>query len=276
MGRFFFRSRQANTAVSKLVWLVAASLVVSSTTLALSAAEAELKVIDSTDYPWHSIGRVNRAGYKSVSACTGTLVAPDKVLTAGHCVVSTKTQKKLPADEVLFIAGVRRDQYADRLEAECLLTIDGYIARGRPKINEIRKDLALIILKEPSKLFPLPPLTPQEARRLRKSTRFLSVGYRRSRPYLPTVVSSCSVLGSQDQVWVTDCNTESGASGGPLMVNTIFGPRVAAVMAAKINDERSIVVPYTQWQDLIKTASCEQADGSPTPAATKKTNELKN
>ncbi|MEO1113475.1 MAG: trypsin, partial [Pseudomonadota bacterium] len=88
---------------------------------------------------------------------------------------------------------------------------------------------------------------------------------RRSRPYLPTVVSSCSVLGSQEDVWITDCNTESGASGGPLMVNTIFGPRVAAVMSSKINDERSIVVPFPEWQELIATASCEGEIGDDAP-----------
>ena len=43
------------------------------------------------------------------------------------------------------------------------------------------------------------------------------------------------------------------------MVNTIFGPRVAAVMSSKINDERSIVVPFPEWQDLIASASCESA-----------------
>lgn len=225
-------------------------------------AKGELKVIDSTDYPWHSIGRVNRAGYKSVSSCTGTLIAPNLVLTAAHCIVSSKTKKKLPADEVLFIAGVRRDEYAARLEAECLIVPDGYVPAGRPKISDLHKDLGLIVLKEPSTLFPLPPLTPDESRRLPKTTRFLSVGYRRSRPYLPTVVSSCSVLGSQKDVWVTDCNTESGASGGPLMVNTIFGPRVAAVMSSKINDERSVVVPFPEWQDLIASASCDgELDG---------------
>lgn len=228
-------------------------------------AEAELKVIDSTDYPWHSIGRVNRAGYKSVSSCTGTLIAPNLVLTAAHCIVSSKTKQKLPAEEVLFIAGVRRDQYAERLEAECLLVPDGYVPTGRPRIGDIRKDLGLIVLKEPSTLFPLPPLTPDESRRLRQSTRFLSVGYRRSRPYLPTVVSSCSVLASREDVWITDCNTETGASGGPLMVNTIFGPRVAAVMSSKINDERSIVVPFPEWQDLIKSASCDREPDGDVP-----------
>nr|WP_319382549.1 trypsin-like peptidase domain-containing protein [uncultured Roseibium sp.] len=238
---------------------VALALVITPAPIQAAHANAELKVIDSTDYPWHSIGRVNRAGYKSVSSCTGTLIAPNLVLTAAHCIVNSKTKKMLPADEVLFIAGVRRDKYAARLEAQCLLVPDGYVPTGRPRIGDIRKDLGLIVLKEPSTLFPLPPLTPDESRRLRQSTRFLSVGYRRSRPYLPTVVSSCSILGSQEDVWITDCNTESGASGGPLMVNTIFGPRVAAIMSSKINDERSIVVPFPEWQDLIASASCEGA-----------------
>ena len=146
------------------------ALVIAPSTAQPALAKGELKVIDSTDYPWHSIGRVNRAGYKSVSSCTGTLIAPNLVLTAAHCIVNLKTKKKLPADEVLFIAGVRRDKYAARLEAECLLVPDGYVPSGRPNISNVNKDLGLIILKEPSTLFPLPPLTPDESRRLRRST----------------------------------------------------------------------------------------------------------
>lgn len=257
----------ANFRVKNLVRLATVLLVVSLTVPVPAAnATAELKVIDSTDYPWHSIGRVNRGGYRSVSSCTGTLVTPNVVLTAAHCIVSPKTQKVIPADEVFFIAGVRRDEYAARLEAECLLTVEGYVSRSRPRISEIHKDVGLIVLKEPSDLFPLPPLTQEESKRLRASTRFLSVGYRRSRPFLPTVVSSCSVIGANSNVWITDCNTETGASGGPLMVNTLFGPRVAAVMSAKINDERSIVVPFLEWQDLVETATCEKPVEDPIPA----------
>ncbi len=271
------KHRPAGSGGGRLAILsVLLAFVLASHTALPAHAKGELKVIDSTDYPWHSIGRVNRAGYKSVSSCTGTLIAPNLVLTAAHCIVSPKTKQKLPADEVLFIAGVRRDEYAARLEAECLLVPDGYVPTGRPSISDIHKDLGLIVLKEPSTLFPLPPLTPDEARRLRQSTRFLSVGYRRSRPYLPTVVSSCSVLGSQEDVWITDCNTESGASGGPLMVNTIFGPRVAAVMSSKINDERSIVVPFPEWQDLIASASCDREPGGEAPLTAPDANQQTN
>ena len=37
--------------------------------------------------PWDAIGQVNVGGCRIAARCTGTLVAPDIVLTAAHCVV---------------------------------------------------------------------------------------------------------------------------------------------------------------------------------------------
>jgi V8-like Glu-specific endopeptidase len=43
--------------------------------------------LDLHAWHWRTIGRI------SVSACTGTLVGPDLVLTAAHCVIDTNTGK---------------------------------------------------------------------------------------------------------------------------------------------------------------------------------------
>jgi protease YdgD len=35
--------------------------------------------------PWDAVGQVNVAGYRIMGQCTGTLVAPNLVVTAAHC-----------------------------------------------------------------------------------------------------------------------------------------------------------------------------------------------
>lgn len=51
--------------------------------------------LTATGYPWRTIGKVLNMG------CTGTLVAPDLVLTAAHCVIDPAT-KKLRTDPFYF------------------------------------------------------------------------------------------------------------------------------------------------------------------------------
>lgn len=215
-----------------------------------------MQVIDSTEAPWPSIGRVNVAGYRSTSMCTGTLITPNVVLTAAHCLYNKRSLRPFPVDDVLFLAGVRRDEYAARLEVKCALPAEGYEAQRQPKLGDVHEDVGILILKEASALPPVPVLRLEEAGVLTKKTRFRSAGYRRSRRFLPTVVPSCRVMDTVAESWVTDCPSESGASGGPLLVETPDGLRVAGVMSARIDDTRSAIVPFLQWQDLLQNATC--------------------
>jgi protease YdgD len=231
----------------------------SAATLAPACA-AELKVIDSTDAPWPSIGRVNVAGYRSTSMCTGTLVAPTLVLTAAHCLYNKTTLKPFPVDDLIFVAGVRREEYSARLEPACFFTSKDYVPRLKPKLGNVHDDVGLIVLKEPSSLPPVPTLTLEDAAILTKDTRFQSAGYRRSRRFLPTVVEDCKVMGTTEDAWVTDCASEAGASGGPLLVETPNGLRVAGVMSAKIDNIRSAIVPFFEWQDLLGNPRCSGTD----------------
>lgn len=231
-----------------------------------SADAIDLKVIDSTDAPWTSIGRVNFAGYKSTAMCTGTLIAPDLVLTAAHCLYNRSTGRPLPVDDLLFIAGVRRDAYSARLVPACALTAEGFELAQKPKLRDIHNDVALIVLKEPSTLPPVPVLAPEEAAILTRETRFQSAGYRRSRRFLPTVVPACRVLGTTEETWVTDCASEAGASGGPLLVETPNGLRVAGIMSARINDVQSAIVPFYAWQELLANPRCPKQSALEAPS----------
>ena len=61
-----------------------------------------------------AIGRVNREGG---GFCTGTLIAPDRVLTAAHCLWDARRQRLLPAGRLHFVAGWRRGTHAGHARA---------------------------------------------------------------------------------------------------------------------------------------------------------------
>jgi hypothetical protein len=51
---------------------------------------------------WQAVGRVNLSGFKSRSYCSGTLVAPDIVLTAAHCLFDQVNGPLITPNRVTF------------------------------------------------------------------------------------------------------------------------------------------------------------------------------
>ena len=50
---------------------------------------------------FHGVGRLNIAGSRF---CTATLIAPDVIVTAAHCLFHPQTGKRVPESELRFVA----------------------------------------------------------------------------------------------------------------------------------------------------------------------------
>ncbi|HYD29918.1 MAG TPA: trypsin-like serine protease, partial [Azospirillaceae bacterium] len=68
------------------------------------------KPLDSQEWPWSAMGRVNQASRRTLGHCTGTLVAPKVVLTAAHCLYNSALHRPAKPHEVHFLAGYRRGE----------------------------------------------------------------------------------------------------------------------------------------------------------------------
>ncbi|MEL6207950.1 MAG: trypsin-like serine protease, partial [Pseudomonadota bacterium] len=86
------------------------------------------EILPLTEQPaWNAIGRVNIAGYKSRRMCSGTLIAPDLVLTAAHCVLGP-TGDPAPAGDIVFVAGWRAGEAAADARGAALDIAPGFLS----------------------------------------------------------------------------------------------------------------------------------------------------
>src|SRR5262245_58806115 len=70
--------------------------------------------------PWQAVGQVNGASYRSISRCTGTLIAPDVVITAAHCLIDAIKGTPLPPHQIHFLAGPPNAPLKTHANAKCL------------------------------------------------------------------------------------------------------------------------------------------------------------
>lgn len=211
------------------------------------------RIVDSWEAPWNAIGRVNIAGYRRRGSCTGTLIAPDLVATAAHCLFDRRSGKPVPLGNIHFVAGQRRDKFLAHAKAKCLRLPDGHRFSREPSMAAFRSDVAVIVLKQSLTIAPVPLAT---AKAPAAGTALVHPSYGRDRPYLLSADSNCRVQGRSEGVLMTDCDTNFGGSGGPVLVREAGALRLLAVMVGIANRRYSAAVEASQWPALRDGRSC--------------------
>lgn len=216
----------------------------------LPAAEPELA----------AIGRVNSEGG---GFCTGTLIAPDRVLTAAHCLWDARRHGLLRSDRLHFVAGWRRGTYAGHARAKLVqhdpaLRFDGTGAPMDPLT-----DWAVLVLEQPiggPELPPLPFAGAADRQSVGEGAPLARVGYSPDRPHMPVLVEPCRLLGAIEggRLLLHDCDASYGDAGSPILLRTKSGYRIVGLQTL-VTNTRSGAVPAAlvvgQARDLPVGAS---------------------
>ena len=160
---------------------------------------------------WQSVGRLDA---EAAGFCTATLISPELILTAAHCVYNTRTGRLIAPSEFTFRAGLRNGRVAAERAVSQVEPHPKYQPRGGSAQQYIRHDVALLRLERPIPTNDLDPfvLHPRKV----SSGPVSVVSYGRNREALPSRQDVCQVMATRHDIMLMDCDVTFGSSGAPV------------------------------------------------------------
>ncbi|WP_147110115.1 serine protease [Tateyamaria sp. syn59] len=218
-------------------WMALFVLALAITTTAV-AEDGRLRSLNSgaDAAGWEAVGRLNIGG---TGFCTGALIAPNLVLTAGHCLFDKKTGDRIDHTQVEFLAGWRNGRASAYRNVRRAVVHPDYTYVGHVKSDGVRNDLALLELEHPIRDGKILPFA--TAARPPRGATVGVVSYATGRSEAPSLQELCRVLAQQDGLLVTSCTVEFGSSGAPIFVIDQGRAQIVSVVSAKAEVEGEAV-----------------------------------
>lgn len=205
--------------------------------LTLQAQTSALQLLETGNDArgWEAVGRLDIDGK---GFCTGTLIAPDLVLTAAHCMFDKASGRPVNETRIEFLAGLRGGRPEAARYVRSAVVHPFYAHTGEATTDMVRYDVALLQLERPIRSSRVVPF--EVSTSLRRGTEIGVVSYAEDRADAPSLQEICNVIGQQNDVLIMDCDVNFGSSGAPIFRTENGVPRLVSVVSAmaEVNGEK--------------------------------------
>jgi protease YdgD len=181
-------------------------------------------LIPSDQWPWSSIGRINIIAGTARGLCTGTLIAPRRILTAAQCLFDDGINDWVKPGSVHFLVGQARDKFLGHSIAESFIKSPKFAHRleDRPRYDMIdrtmlRHNWAILTLRHDLPVKPIPILAIESSNGIVGEVAL--AGYASDREYVLSGHKGCAAtIETSDPGIITHMCDTVGQSGAPILL----------------------------------------------------------
>lgn len=208
-----------------------------------SEPSALIRLEDRSDlYGWEAVGRLD---FATGGFCTATLIAPNLVLTAAHCVYGRGGYTLANPADLTFRAGLANGTAIAESKVLRIATPSKYVptaSLGRENTDNARYDVALLELALPISTQVADPFALHDGNTHGGQVSIISYG--QGRAEVLSRQRQCQELGRQQGIVAFDCDVTFGSSGSPVFVKHGNRVRIASVISkmARAHDGRKIAL----------------------------------